>query len=591
MALPLEFLERIKSANDIVSAMSNYAELKRAGRDFVCLCPFHSEKSPSCHVYTDDPHFYCFGCGAGGDVITFTMLTQNLDYIAAVRLLAERSGIPMPDDGRGEEGAAELRKRTNIYEMNKAAAKFFRDCLLGESGAACLRFLRERGLTDNTIRKYGIGYAPRGNEFRFHMNGLGFKDFDLTEASLLKRRIEDSGRESWYCTFWERAMFPVIDRTGKVIAFSGRRIDGGKDYKYINSSETPVYKKGENLFSINFAKNSRSSFMILCEGNIDAVMLNQAGFDNTVAILGTALTANQARLLRNYCSDVVLAYDADAAGEKATVKAINLLAREGMSARVLQLQGANDPDEYITKFGAESFALLLDKTGSAISFELDKLRRAVNLDTPEGKTEYLTKSVELLAGIEDDNSRLIYASEIAQSCNITSAGVLDAVNKKRRSKERGQEREQRRELLRPVFARDEVNPDSQDFPVQERAEQVIIAYLFHSQDKLAVILRSLSPVDFPTAFNRKLFETLILRLNKRQPISRESLGGEFSAPEVGRIEKIRKSNADVPFTDERLNDAINVLIRHRESKARKSPDEMTNEEALEYIRNKHAIKV
>ncbi|MCL2755241.1 MAG: DNA primase [Oscillospiraceae bacterium] len=592
MALPVEFLMRLKDANDITTAFSSYGELRRAGRDYVCLCPFHSEKSPSCHIYTDDPHFYCFGCGKGGDVITFTQLTQNLDYISAVRLLAERSGIPMPDDGRGKEGETELKRRTRMYDANKAAAKFFRDCLQSESGRDCYAFLRGRGLNDNTIRKYGIGYAPSGNEFKYHMNALGFRDTELAEASLLKQNESGAFRG----TFWERAMFPVIDRTGKVIAFSGRRIDGGKDYKYVNSAETAVYKKGENLFSINFAKNTKSKTMILCEGNIDAVMLNQAGFDNTVAILGTALTPAQARLLRFYCEDAVLAFDADAAGEKATVKAINLLNKEGMTARVLQMPAgqdgqAYDPDSYIKAYGVESFALLLEKTSSAIAFELNKLKSAAGIDTADGRALYLSKSVEFLAQVENDTERMVYASEIAADCNVTSSGVLDAVAKKRRTKSRGEEKAQKRELLSPAFKRDEVNPDASEFPVQEKAERAIIAYLFHSPDKLATILRELSPVDFPTTFNRKLFETLIIRLSKGQSIDTMSLGSEFSPSEMGRIEKIKITEADVPFTDERLISAIEILLKHKKSKSKKSASEMTNEEAMEYIKTKYAVSV
>ena len=579
MALPDEFLERLKQSNDIVAAFSNHATPKAAGRDFVCLCPFHSEKTASCHIYADNQSFYCFGCGAGGSVITFTQLTENLDYMAAVRLLAERSGIPMPDED-DEEGRRQLFVRGRIYEINKEAGRFFINQL--RQGGEGLSFLRNRGLNDATIKRYGLGYAPDSwNALKSHMNGLGYHDTELIEASLLR-----SKEGKTYDFFRDRVMFPVIDRYGNVIAFSGRQVkDDGFGGKYVNSSETPVYRKGENLFSINFAKNTGKDYFVLCEGNIDAVMLNQAGFDNAVAILGTALTPAQARLLRFYKDEVVLCFDSDAAGEKATMKAINLLNREGISARVLELDGANDPDDFIKRFGAESFGAVAEKSGSAISFELSKLKKSVDMETAHGRSEYLKKAVALLAQVESKIDRMVYVSDLAKDCEVTVAGVTEAVDSAIKSKGYFRERDEKRELLRTPVVRD----DMQD-SVVEKAQQGVLAYLFHSPDKLGVILRSLSPNDFLTEFHRKLFESLILRLNKRQSIKVESLGGEFSAIEVGRIERIKIQNADLPFDDKRLDDYIKVLLRF---KNKNSCAQITNnEEGLEQIeRIKERLKI
>ena len=580
MALPDDFLERVRQSNDIVAAMSGYAQLKKAGRDFVCLCPFHSEGTASCHVYTDSQSFYCFGCGLGGDIITFTRLTHNLDYMAAVQLLAERSGIPMPEDEQGEEGRIALNKRKRIYDMNREAAKFFVDCLLSESGKECLAYYRNRGLADNTIRKYGLGYAPDSwNALKLHLNALGYSDFELIEASLLKQ----NEKGNIYDLFRARAMFPVIDRTGKVIAFSGRRLDNEKGWKYINTGETPVYTKGDNIFSINFAKNSKKKYMILCEGNMDVVMLNQAGFDNAVAGLGTAFTPAQARLLRYYCDEVVIAYDSDTGGENATVKVINLLGKEGISARVLNLGDCNDPDDYIKKYGADGFTALVEKSVSTIEFELEKFKKPLDLNTTQGRAEYLKKAVAFLSDIDNPLDRMVYVSEVAKDCEVTVEGVQSAIESALKTKRYYKKRDEKRELLRPQIKRDGINPDADVFPVEERAERGVIAFLFHSPDKLSVILRNLNPGDFPTAFNRKLFETLILRLNKRQSIDISSLGGEFSAEEVGRIKKIIVENADLAFTDERLTDYINVLLKHKERKSKKDVNEMTNEDGLKYI--------
>jgi DNA primase len=571
-----EFLERLKQANDIVSVMSAHATLKKAGRDFVCLCPFHSEKTASCHIYADNGSFYCFGCGKGGSVITFVQLTENLDYMAAVRVLAERSGIAMPEDGNDEAGKRELFIRSRIYEINKEAGRFFIKCLQYEQDGVNpgLAFLRGRGLSDNTIRKYGLGYAPDSwNALRYHMNGLGYSDAELIDAFLIKQ----NEKGNVYDIFRNRVMFPVIDRTGKVIAFSGRRIDNEKDFKYVNTSNTPVFVKGDNIFSLNFAKNSKRKYMILCEGNMDAVMLNQAGFDNAVAALGTAFTPAQARLLRFYVDEVVLAYDSDAAGTPATVKAINLLSKEGVSARVLQMDGAKDPDEYIRRFGATSFEALIEKSVSALSFELDKLRKSLDMESSAGKSEYLKRSVQLLSTIENKLDRMVYVSEVARDCEVTAAGVTEAVESAVKSKRYFAEKREKQELIRPSVKQENSSESS-----EVRAEQGVLAFLFHSPDKLPVILRSLSPGDFIDEFNRKLFEVLILRLNKKQSIGISSLEGEFSAVQVGKIEKIKIDGGRIPFTDERLSDYIKVLVKHREKAYTKSVTEMTDEELREY---------
>jgi DNA primase len=579
-----EFLEQIRQANDIVSAMSSHVTLKKAGRDFVCLCPFHSEKSPSCHVYTDSRSFYCFGCGAGGDIITFVRLTENLDFMAAVRLIAERSGISMPED---DGGSQELNRRARIYEANKEAGRFFINQLHNSAG---LDFLRARGLSDNTIRKFGLGYAPDSwNALKYHLNGLGYSDFELIEASLLKQ----NEKGNVYDMFRNRVMFPVIDRMGKVIAFSGRQINseavGGK---YVNSTNTPVFQKGDNLFAINFAKNTKKKYMILCEGNIDAVMLHQAGFDNTVAILGTALTPVQARLLRFYCEEVVIAYDSDAAGVNATVKAINLLNREGINARVLQLGEANDPDEYIRRFGAESFLELLEKSGSATQFELDKLKSSVDIASAAGRAEYLKRAVALLSEIDNIYERTVFGADLAKDCGVTAVGVNDAIEAAMRTKKHYKAKEEKRELLRGVKGGAQGSPrsagggagyeDNGAPNTVAKAEQGVLAYLFHSPDKLPVILRRLSPGDFSTEFHRRLFETLILRLNEGQSIGLSSLQGEFSADEAGRIEGIKRCNADLAFDDRRLEDYINVLSEYKNRKSASDFDNMSDEELLAY---------
>ena len=349
MPLPAEFIERLKDANRIDDIMSGYVQIKRAGSVSKCLCPFHSEKTASCTIYNDTQSFYCFGCGAGGDVITFIMKIENLDYFEAIKLLSERSGIPLPEDS--EKGDDTVRKKQRLYEMNREAAKFFFNNLRSSNGKIGLKYLIDRGLKPETIQKYGLGFAEnKWTGLKDYMLSKGFYENELVEASLLGR--SQSGRT--YDFFKNRVMFPFFDLRGNVIAFGGRTLDPDDTRKYLNSRETLVFKKNKTLFSLNFAKESASKEqrLLLCEGNMDVISMNQAGFENTVATCGTAITPDHARLMSQYCKEVVICYDSDQAGQKASKKAIDLLSEVGIHTKIIKMEGAKDPDESIKKFGA-----------------------------------------------------------------------------------------------------------------------------------------------------------------------------------------------------------------------------------------------
>ena len=352
MRLPESFLDTLRMSNDIANVMSSYVELKRAGRDYVCSCPFHSERTPSCHVYTETQSFYCFGCGAGGDVINFIRLIEHYDYMDSVKYLAQRAGLSMPD----EMNDGGVSKRTRLLAMNREAARYFRDVLLSPEGREGLDYLAARQLTPNTIRKYGLGFAPDGwHNLHYFLRQKGYTDDEMEEGALLVRR-----NNSVYDKFRKRVMFPIIDIRGNVIAFGGRTREKDAPAKYLNSDETMVFRKRENLFSLNFAKNTKEKFLILCEGYMDVISLNQAGFDSAVATLGTAITPQQANKMKHYAPEVVISYDSDGAGQNATMKAINLLSEAGVRARVLNIPDAKDPDEYIKNFGADSEASAYD---------------------------------------------------------------------------------------------------------------------------------------------------------------------------------------------------------------------------------------
>lgn len=572
MPLPDEFLQSVRDSNEIASVMSTYVSLKRAGRDNVCLCPFHSEKTPSCHIYTDTQSFYCFGCGAGGDVITFIRLIENLDYIESVKFLAQRAGIPMPDDERDQSG----RIKQRLLEINREAARFYRDILISDKGEEGRRYLYERRLTENTIRKYGLGYAPDNwDSLKNHMLAKGYGEEELITAALISR----SRKGTTYDKFRHRVMFPIIDRRGNIIAFGGRALEAEAQAKYLNSDETPVFHKRSGLFSLNFAKNTKEKFLILCEGYMDVISLNQAGFDNAVATLGTAITPEQARLMRQYCEQVVISYDSDGAGQKATMKAINLLSEAGVDARVLQMSGAKDPDEYVKKYGADGFRMLLSQSGGAISFELRKLTDGLNMDSPEGKSAYLKKAVNLLAEVNNSIDRMVYISDTAKLCGLDSGEIEKAVEARRRSKAYSARLEERRELINPPRN----DPKGLGLKPEQKAQRGIIAFLFHSPDMLNKVESRIGEEDFSDEFYRRVFNIAADRIKKGVSVDLSSIGDEFSAQEVGRITGIINENNLLPYQKERLSEYIRVLEKQRDRYGGKKPEEMNNEELLEHM--------
>ena len=579
MRIPDSFLDELRRNNDIVSVMTSYVNVKRTGRDYVCACPFHSEKTPSCHIYTESQSFYCFGCGAGGDVITFIRLIERLDYLESVRFLAQRSGMSMPEDEISDSG---VNRRTRMLEMNREAARYFRDVLLSAEGKAGMDYLIGRQLQPNTIRRYGLGFAPDGwHNLHYYMRGKGYSDDELEAGALIVRK-----NNSLYDKFRNRVMFPIIDRRGNVIAFGGRTLEASAPAKYLNSDETLVFQKRENLFSLNFAKNTKESCFILCEGYMDVIALNQAGFDNAVATLGTAITPQQANLMKRYTGEVVISYDSDEAGQKATMKAINLLGEAGISARVLKIPDAKDPDEYVKRFGAESFRHILNNTADAVEFEFNKLKIGVDMYTPAGKAEFLKRAIAFLAQLHSDTERMVYCSETAAATGQSASAIQELVKEKARKNRFFEQRETEKKLIRGETKRDAINPDAVKFPVEEKAERGIIAYLFHSPDMLKEIERSITAEDFPTAFNRKVFISAAICIKSGANLEISSIGGEFTAEEMGRITGLCKQGDMLPYSRDRLRDYISALVKLREHKDEKPVSEMSDEELLAIIEEK-----
>lgn len=494
MALPDDFLYQLKNANSIEGVMSSYTSLKRTGHNYVCLCPFHSEKSPSCTVYTDTQSFYCFGCGAGGDVITFVMKSENLDYFEAVKYLAERGNIPLPDE-QFDENSSRIKQR--VYEINRLAARFFFSQLKAQRDNKGLAYLLNRGLSLQTIEKYGLGYADdKWNNLKNYLMSEGYTENELIVAGLCIK----SKSGNLYDVFRNRVIFPILDLRGNVIAFGGRLLDG-EGPKYLNSSDTPVFKKSRNLFSLNFAKSSNEKRLILAEGYMDVIAINQAGFSNTVATLGTALTPEQARLMSQYAEEIIIAYDSDDAGQKATYKAIALLSDAGLKTRVLTIDNAKDPDEFIKKFGATRFKLLLDNSEGAIVYELNKCKNGLDMESDTGKVEYLKRVTHILADIKSSVEREVYISRVANEQGVSKETLLYEVNALVKKQRNMNEKREWRNITNQITAkRDNINPEAAKYPKEAKAETGIIAFLLNNPDKLEFVKSRLQAEDFVTAF-------------------------------------------------------------------------------------------
>ena len=568
---PREVVEAIKDRSDIVDLIGTYVSLKRAGSNYGGLCPFHSEKTPSFTVFPDNQSFFCFGCEAGGDAFSFIMRVENLDYPGAVEFLAKRSGVELPTDGR-EERKGVSRKR--VFEMNLIAARFWRDCLfdpvIGKTGMEYL--IEKRGLPMSIIRRFGIGYAP--NDFGALTAVLrknGFTDEEMKEAFLCGIS-QKSGRA--FDMFRDRVMFPVIDNTGNVIAFSGRDVGGQDGRKYVNSSDTPAFQKRRNLFALNFAKNHCAEQLILCEGNIDVVSLHAAGFENAVASLGTALTDEQARVLAKYTKQVILAYDSDEAGQRAAHRAMGIFAKVGLDVRILQMQGAKDPDEYIKKFGAEKFRQLIKNSRTGFEFKLQSVLAKHDLNIPDEKIKAAAELCSIIARVYSSAEREVYVHAVAERLGLSEDSLRkDVESAMRRNAKAGKQQESQQARLSAMGLRDKVNPEAAGHIQAAAAEEAILGLLLlYGEHRRAVqdgtVL--LSRDSFVTAFHRNVFTVVMALEDSDGGFDFSLLGEYFTVEEMGRLarlEQVRRSLSENGTSV--LRAAVATLAQAKERQAAK----------------------
>ena len=549
---PDSFITELTERNDIVDVVGSYVDLsKRSGSNRFGLCPFHSEKTPSFSVSPSKQIYHCFGCGKGGGVINFIMEVENISFPEAVEFLANRAGMKMPETG--EDGAVS-RRRARMLDLNRDAARFFHEALKSPSGQKAREYVARREISPATVTSFGLGFAPDSwDALCKAMKEKGYTDYELLDADLVRR----SSRGSLYDTFRNRLMFPVIDVRGNVIGFSGRILGDGEP-KYLNSKETAVFSKGSNLFGLNLAKKSKAGNIILVEGNVDVVSLHQAGFDSAVASLGTSLTDEQARLISRYTSEVILAYDSDSAGLKASGKAISVFEKLDVKVKVLRWKDAKDPDEFIKLKGAGAFRNLIEKAENQLDYRIETLRGKYDRSSPDGAADYLKAAIALIAAVPDPVRRNVYAGRIAEECGTSAEFVrkeIESARKRRLSKEQHSVPKPSAGSLNDGIS---VRYDDIESAV---AEEGVIRIVYLEPSLAPEARRLISPELFTSPELRHVYSVLLDKLESGQQLSSpNALSEELSSVEmslfISVIDKpeLRSSAADT------LNDYIKRIL-------------------------------
>ena len=589
MALPEDFLDELRSKNDITSVISMYANLKKRGRNYVCKCPFHNDSTPSFTVYPDTESFYCFGCAAGGDVIGFIMRAEQLVYIDAVKYLAQRAGMQMPEN-KYDDSFSKLRLR--ILEANREAARFYHSQFYTESGYRGLDYLRSRQLSDQTINKFGLGFAPDSwTALTDHLLAKKFTSYELLQANL----CIESKKGSLIDRFRNRVMFPIIDLKGNVIAFGGRIMTDEKP-KYLNTSDTPVFKKGDGLFAFNIAKNSKSDKFILCEGYMDVIALHQAGFDFAVAALGTALTSEQARKLKKYKETIVLCYDSDSAGQLATQRAIGILRKENVNVKVLQIPEGKDPDEYIKRNGSDGaikFKLLLDSIESDIDYKIEQLETRFDITDASGKFQFLDQAAKMLAEIKNDIERNIYASKLCEKYKVSAQDFEMQLAKYVRSNVYKSSREEFKRVKKQITESVPVSNGVQGGGLSTRAvraEEALISYLMHNPDMVQSVTDRVPSEKISHEFNRRVYNALTERILSGKSANFVDFSGEFTKDENAYIASVFARFSNELNVPQAVDEYISVILEENEKKSAAQLAELSPEDIQKYFDEMKARK-
>ena len=575
-----DFIQQIRDHNDIESVIGSYIDLKRRGKNLVGLCPFHNEKTPSFTVYPDTASYYCFGCGAGGEVINFVRNIENLDFIESVKLLADRAGLKLPETDNYDDAIAKLRRR--IYEANREAARFYHETLFTEKGKAQLDYLLNRGVSPQMIKHFGLGAAPDDwHALAEHLKNKGFNRDELVAANLL-RSSEKNGKRYYYDAFRNKVMYPVIDLRGNVVAFGGRVLDNSKP-KYINTSDTLVYKKSNELFALNFAKNGNDRKLVLCEGYMDVIALHQSGFENAVAGLGTALTPEQVSLISRYADEVALCYDSDEAGQKAVRAAMTLFSKTGVKVKVIRLEGGKDPDEIIKTHGRERFEKLLNKADNDTEYKLSKLREKYIVETDDGKLNFLREAVKVLAFC-DSIERDVYAMRLSDELGVGKDAILQQIGELRKKENYRKVKAELSTAQKQVQNLDiAADPQRLKNVRAAKAEDTILVTLLNNASFYRNFKDRLSKDVFVTPVNKHLLEIIINRLEKSESTDISHLSQYLTSEEVSVVARLLANQAMVSNTLKECEDCLLVLEEEKKKRETPTPANMSDDSFLEFF--------
>ncbi len=583
MAINDDFLTELRRRSDIETTISSYVNLKRAGRISKGLCPFHGEKTPSFTVYPDTQSYYCFGCGNGGDVVTFIKNIENLDYIDAVRFLADKNGMDMPDENSYDSTLN--KRRLRMFEANREAAKFFHKCLQTKDGAIGYKYFKDRGLSDDIIRRFGLGFAPNSyNALTDYLLKLGYTKDELVYANLARRSTKNEN--NIYDNFRNRVIFPIIDVKGNVVAFGGRVMDDSKP-KYLNTSDTMVYKKTQNVFALNLAKKSGKDTLILCEGYMDVIAMHQAGFTNTVAGLGTALTGEQARLLSRYAAEVQIAYDADEAGQKAADRALGIFnSNTTIKTKVLRLEGGKDPDEIIKNYGVEKMKAIINGAANEVEFALLRERTKYDITSDDGKRQYLQASIKVLSKVGSLDLE-IYASRIAEELAVSKDIIVTEAKRLSKKNINTQKKKEFNSIIQQGDLLDKLNPQRRVYYRAAKAEEMLIALTMANQEFCKGVLERITAENFVTEFNGRIFKVVTDRLKDGRSAEISFLCGQLTEEEISAVAKIQTISHTLKNTFEECVDCIKIILSEKNKKSLKdvNVEDITDEDFLKFFNN------
>ncbi len=561
MAIPSHIIQEITEKCDIVDFVSKYVRLKRSSGEYVGLCPFHGEKTPSFHVSADKQLYHCFGCGEGGTIINFVMKMENLSFLEAVKYLGEQVGVAVPENSDYDDKIAKRKQR--LYEINKEAGRFFYTMLGSDEGKVAREYFSSRGLSKETIVKFGLGYAPDSWDKLFkHLKSKGFSEYEALDAGLIVK----SQKGSAYDRFRNRVMFPIFDIRGNLIAFGGRVLDDSKP-KYLNTSDTPIFDKSSNLFALNLAKKSTNKTYVTVEGYMDVITLHQYGVDTAVASLGTSLTDGHALLLKRYADEVVLCYDSDEAGIKAANRGMEILSRHDIKTKVISLPGAKDPDEFCRKNGVDAFLMAISGAKNPVLYKIGNLKAKYDLSAPDQKVEFLKEAAGELVKLNSQMEQEVYAKEIAASCDVSFDAVMAQIKQKRKAYVRREEKKEletiKRDLSQKTIVKDGKNA------LLTETEEKLINLMFYFYPAFEYLSVKYAEYEFSDTLLNELFKKICdMRSGKSDPVESELIA-QFDMEHASRIAKIlsiKNSYPDHRLAAVQMSQSLDKLKRDIEIK-------------------------